>query len=274
MDDWSFLQSAIEQAGSEMVKLHGRTGAFEKQGQGVVTEADLLSETRLLEVLGEYCSQDAIWSEESFPEWRRRAGESGRVWILDPLDGTTNYKHGMNHYCISVARASQASLAHLEVDLGIVYKPSSGTQFMRIANGQTFVEGKPLTPLTPLQDIATALVGVGISYHKGSALREDLNRICKIGEVCRSLRISGSCALDICQVALGQLDGFFELGVKPWDFAAAGHILRGVGGELFSFSGSSYGPYDVRFEGVLCGRPGFAAEAAKALGLDFRSLSL
>lgn len=188
-------------------------------GTDIVTLADRESETLVRERLLAARPDDGIVGEEE----GERIGTSGIRWVLDPIDGTVNYAHGLRQYAVSLAAAVGD-----EVVAGVVLNPALGLEYTAVRGGGAFRNGEPITVAAPVP-VERALVGTGFSYerelrrHQAAAVAELLPRIADI-------RRFGSCALDLCAVAEGALDGYVEEGIGGWwDHAAGGLIAQEAG---------------------------------------------
>lgn len=174
-----------------------------------VTEVDRASESLIVRRIGESRPDDAILGEEG----TFRAGTTGVRWIVDPLDGTVNFVHGIGAYCVSIGVEVDGVLA-----AGAVYNAYQGTLFEAARGDGARRDGRPLT-CSAANDLALSLIGTGFAYldvdraRQGRVLAGLLPRIA-------NLRRIGSSALDLCNVAAGHLDGYFERGIKPWDRSA------------------------------------------------------
>ncbi len=187
----------------------------------LVTATDRAVEARIVAELTEARPHDAILGEES----GARPGTSGVTWIIDPIDGTTNFFYGLAGFNISIAAAIDG-----RVVAGVVADPLRSETFRATIGGGATCNGRPLQPLGP-PDLARALVGTGFSYL--AERRRSQARVVAhlIGEI-RDIRRLGAAALDLCYVAAGRLDGYFESGLKPWDLAAGGLVAAEAGCRL------------------------------------------
>jgi myo-inositol-1(or 4)-monophosphatase len=197
----------------------------------VVTDMDRAAERVILDGLAAVRPDDAIVSEES--------GEiggtaSGVTWLIDPLDGTVNYLYGIPHYAVSIAAAVDGELACgvvVDVDRGLTYSATLG--------GGSQVDGVPIR-CSQQTDPALSLVGTGFNYQVELRARQAAALPALLPKV-RDIRRAGSAALDLCAVACGQLDAFFEAGMYPWDWAAGGLIAREAGARVDGLAGNPPG---------------------------------
>lgn len=187
----------------------------------LVSQVDRRAEEVIVDGLASARPYDAILAEEGAPA----AGTSGVRWIVDPLDGTTNYVYGYPASCVSIA----VELCG-ELQIGVIHEPFADRLYEAIAGRRATCDGRPIA-VRRQSDLAQALVATGFSYDatqrglQGSALARILPRI-------RDIRRAGSAALDLCQVAAGHVDAYYELDLNPWDYAAGIVIARGAGAEV------------------------------------------
>ncbi len=230
-DRTALLDLAVAAArAAGQVLLDGRDGvrqvATKSSATDVVTQMDVAAERILVEAILAARPRDAILGEES----GQRAGSSGLRWIVDPLDGTVNYLYGLPVWAVSVAVADEhGTLA------GCVAMPALGEVVSAVRGGGAKVQrwGDPTAVRVPRvgsgADLASALVGTGFGY--GSARRRDQVEVLRhVLPRVRDIRRAGASAVDLCWVADGRLDGYFERGLQPWDHAAGELIVRESGG--------------------------------------------
>jgi myo-inositol-1(or 4)-monophosphatase len=187
----------------------------------MVTEMDRASEALIVEGLRRRRPHDAVLGEEGTAS----PGVSGVRWVVDPLDGTTNYLYGFPAYGVSIAA---------EVDgvpmVGVVHDPVHGETFSARRGGGAWLNGAPLVidRASTAPDLATALVGTGFSYDAANRRRQ-ADELAFVLPSVRDIRRAGAAALDLCWVAAGRLDGFFERGLQPWDLAAGAVVATEAG---------------------------------------------
>ncbi|MEA3077089.1 MAG: monophosphatase [Actinomycetota bacterium] len=190
-------------------------------GTDMVTEMDRASEALIVGRLRAARPFDGVVGEEGADH----RGTSGVDWIIDPLDGTTNYLYGFLSFGVSVAAAVDGV-----VSVGAVCDPVHGETFSAVLGGGAFVNGRPLPRLAAglPPTLATALIGTGFSY--SSARRaEQAVMLARVLPAVRDIRRAGAAALDLCWVGAGRLDGFFEHGLQPWDWATGGLVALEAG---------------------------------------------
>jgi len=203
----------------------------EKQVNDFVTEVDQAAEQVIIEtLLGAYPGH-AIWAEESGRT--HGAQDSDYAWIIDPLDGTTNFIHGLPIYCISIALAVKG-----RVEQAVVYDPSRNDLFTATKGRGAFMNNRRIrvAKRTRLQQ---CLISTGFPYRFDDDINHYLRMLGEIMQRTAGLRRPGAAALDLAYVAAGFTDGFFELGLQPWDVAAGSLLITEAGGLVGNLSGEA-----------------------------------
>jgi myo-inositol-1(or 4)-monophosphatase len=159
--------------------------------------------------------------------------ETEHVWIIDPLDGTTNFMHGFPQYAISIALQQRGTTT-----LALVYDPVRNDLFTAEKGAGAYLNEKRIR-VGKLDRIGNALLGTGYKTGSPAALHEYLKMYGIMAERCQGVRRAGSAALDLAYVASGRLDGFYEKGLKPWDIAAGALLVAEAGGIIAEFNGES-----------------------------------
>ena len=197
----------------------------------MVSEADRAAERLIVERLLAIRPDDAVLGEEGGTHFDRTGvGTSGVRWVIDPLDGTTNYLYGLPAFVVSIG----AELDGVGI-IGVVYDPTHDELFTAIAGGGAQLNGRPIA-VSGHTDLATALVGTGFAYEEERRRAEGLV-VARVVPRVRDIRRSGAAALDLCNVACGRYDAFYERGLKPWDMAAGDVIVREAGGVMSAIDG-------------------------------------
>jgi myo-inositol-1(or 4)-monophosphatase len=232
----------------------GRTRAevgTKSTGTDMVTEMDRASEALIERELLAARPDDGLLGEEGMS----REGTSGVRWVVDPLDGTTNYLYGFPGFNVSIA-------AELDGDVvaGAVFDVASGELFSATRGGGASRDGSPIR-VSGATDLAHALVGTGFSYEPERRRRQAHALVHVLPRV-RDIRRQGAAALDLCSVACGRLDAYFERGLAAWDLAAGGLIAREAGAVVTDFAGEAASPGEV-----LAAGPG-VADALRAVLQD------
>lgn len=196
----------------------------------LVTEVDRASEALIVSPIRTARADDAILGEEG----ANQAGTSGVRWIIDPVDGTTNYSYGYPSYAVSIG---------LEIDgervVGVVHNAANGETFWAAQGLGAWLDGRPIH-VSGKDNLVTALIGGGFGNNSVHRVAQAAV-LARVLECVADLRRGGSAALDLCAVAGGRLDGFYELQLAPWDYAAADVIIREAGGATSSLTGERLG---------------------------------
>jgi myo-inositol-1(or 4)-monophosphatase len=204
-----------------------RTIAF-KGDINIVTEMDTRAERVIVETLLRAFPDHGILAEEE----ATRENESPFRWIIDPLDGTTNYAHGYPCFAVSLALESAG-----EVIVGVVYDPMREELFSASKAQGAHLNGHPLSVST-VDNLIHSLLATGFPYDRRVSEKNNLDHLQALLMASQEVRRDGSAALDLCSVAAGRFDGFWELKLKPWDVAAGILIVREAGGIVSDFRGS------------------------------------
>jgi myo-inositol-1(or 4)-monophosphatase len=193
----------------------------------VVTDADKASESLIVDAIRERFPDHSILAEEG----GGGTGESEFQWLIDPLDGTLNYLHGMPTYCVSLGLLRRG-----ELYLGVVYDPTRGELFTAERGAGARCNGRPLQ-VSRTERLASALLTTGFPYDRFENPDNNLRQHNHLLLRCQDIRRPGSAALDLCYVAAGRSDAHWELGLKPWDVAAGALMVLEAGGTLSDWHG-------------------------------------
>jgi myo-inositol-1(or 4)-monophosphatase len=202
-----------------------RKGAFD-----LVTEADTGSEKQIIKTIREAFPDHAILAEESGTE----KGNSEYRWIIDPLDGTTNYAHQLPIFTISIALALQD-----EIVFGLVLNPIDGELFAAVAGKGAELNGKSITT-SSTASVHDSLLATGFPYNFSEIMEPTMKQFAVCQNASQGVRRLGSAALDICYVACGRFDGFWEQNLNPWDMAAGAIIAAEAGATITDFSNQPF----------------------------------
>lgn len=200
----------------------------------LVTDVDRACERAIVEELRRARPADAILAEEGSGVDRP---DAPWCWVIDPLDGTNNYAHGYPWFCVSIA-VERAG----EPEVGVVYNPLLDELFHAVRGGGAFRNGAPIR-VTAETELGRCMLATGFSYDRRAHPRANLHHVEKFVRLARALRRSGSAALDLCSVASGRLDGYWEFQLSPWDVAAGALIVHEAGGRCSDIAGR------VRYDG-------------------------
>jgi myo-inositol-1(or 4)-monophosphatase len=238
-------EEAARAAGSILLERFGSERALEQTKSSptdLVSEADLLAERAIRELLAARAPGDAIMGEEGADT----AGTTGRRWIVDPLDGTVNFLFGIPQWAVSVACEDIA---------GVVFDPVRDELFAA-AEGRATLNGEPLRA-SRRTDLASALVATGFGY-EADVRAGQAETLARLLPLVRDIRRAGAAALDLAWTAAGRLDAFYERGVKPWDVAAGELLCAAAGLEVRRLE-----PRDGLPEGILAAPPAIAGQLAE-----------
>jgi myo-inositol-1(or 4)-monophosphatase len=203
----------------------------QKQVNDFVTEVDHASEEAIIETLLTAYPGHGILAEESGSE--HGAQDSEFVWIIDPLDGTTNFIHGFPFYCVSIALAVKG-----KIEQAVVYDPTRNDLYTATKGRGAFVNDRRLR-VSKRTDLKQCLLATGFPFREGDNFKQHLAILGDIMPRTAGLRRPGAAALDLAHVAAGLTDGFFETGLQPWDVAAGSLLVTEAGGLVGNFTGDS-----------------------------------
>lgn len=226
---------AARQAG-KVLSRYARDGfrIENKSAIDLVTEADHAAEQCVINVILASYPDHAFLAEE-----RGHIGQSHSpyLWIIDPLDGTTNFAHGFPTYCVSIGLEYKE-----ECVLGVVYDPTRDELFSATRGGGARVNDQPIH-VSQTTQLDKALLVTGFAYNIRETPNNNLDHFARFALRVQGLRRTGSAALDMCYVAAGRFDGFWEVKLNAWDMAAGVVILREAGGKVTDFSGQTHSLY-------------------------------
>lgn len=218
---------ALDAGGVLMRYFHKKHRIIYKPNAGIVTEADKAAENLLLKKIFRKFPKSSIITEES----GNHEGGSELLWVIDPLDGTTNYAHGFPWFCVSIGLYEEGNARG-----GIVYNPFHREMFYAEKGKGALLNGKRIR-VSQTKALKDSVLGTGFYYSQGEDLREEMRIFSRMNEVALGVRRPGSAALDLAQVAAGRYDGFWERRLSPWDVAAGFLIVEEAGGQLSDYSG-------------------------------------
>ncbi len=202
----------------------------------LVTEADLAAERLIVSKIREAFPHHAILAEEN----HSTAERGSHTWIVDPLDGTTNYAHGYPAFAVSIGLEIEG-----ELEWGIVYNPNLEEQFTARRGEGAFVNGTRLR-VSKTATMSASLLVTGFPYDVRTNPDNNLDNFAGFMLRSQAVRRVGSAALDFCYVAAGRFDGFWEIDLRPWDMAAGALIAREAGATVTDFSGAPLSIYQPR----------------------------
>jgi myo-inositol-1(or 4)-monophosphatase len=246
------------QAGEELLRHRSPNGVrFESKGRRreLVTAADRAAEQIVVGGILAAYPEHGVLAEEGVLTAQGQASRAGDwLWIVDPLDGTTNFVHGLPFFAVAIALAFRN-----EPVVGVVHAPALGETFTAHRGGgafRTFADGRrQRLQVSPTKEFADALLATGFSYNRNEPGRDDNSgNVARILPHCRDLRRLGSAELDLCLVAAGTYDGYWERYLAPYDVAAGAVLVTEAGGRVTDFAGGPdwlYGDSVVATNGHL-----------------------
>lgn len=203
----------------------------EKQSNDFVTEVDQAAEKAIIETLLTAYPQHGILAEESGQQHGN--ADSDFVWIIDPLDGTTNFIHGFPVYCVSIALSVRG-----KIEQAVVYDPSRNDLFTATRGRGAFMNDRRIRVSKRIR-MADCLLTTGFPFREGQNYEQFMQLFIEMMRCTAGLRRPGSAALDLAYVAAGFSDGFFETGLQPWDVAAGSLLVQEAGGLIGNFTGEA-----------------------------------
>ncbi len=222
------LKSWALQAGTILRAGVGQEHAIRHKGRvNLVTEMDQRSEDYLVREIRSHYPEHCIVAEES----GLLSGKDTHCWYIDPLDGTTNYANGLPLFCVSIAYAE-----HGELKLGAIYDPMQDELFCAEQGGGAWMNDA-LLHVSDTSELIKSLLVTGFPYDLIDTPRNNLENFTRLTRLSQGVRRLGSAAIDLCYVAAGRLDGYWEMTLGPWDLAAGSLIVREAGGVVTSLEG-------------------------------------
>ncbi len=235
---WTYLEVAQAAAlgAGRILKdnVNGKRDISYKGEINMVTEMDRLSEKTIVgAILGAFPGHGILAEEGS-----RVESDSGFLWVIDPLDGTTNYAHGYPSFSVSIGLEHDGQTV-----LGVVYDPMRDELFSAVKGGGSFLNGRPIA-VSRTDVLIRSLLATGFPYDRVLSSENNLNFFNALIMASQEVRRSGAASLDLCSVAAGRLDGYWELKLHPWDVTAGSLIVQEAGGKVSDFSGTRFSIYD------------------------------
>jgi len=241
----NFAIETVREAGQILLEKFGRKINVSKKGDiNLVTEADLASEKLIIERVKSYYPKHAILAEES-GDAVLLEGDNKWKWIIDPLDGTTNYAHGYPCFCVTIALEHDG-----EIVIGVTFDPTRNELFAAERGKGATLNNKPIR-VSDTEKLSESLIVTGFPYN----FKEKENFARHLTDFLlhsRGVRRDGSAAIDMAYVACGRFDGFWEEGLNPWDVAAGYLLIEEAGGQVTYYNGEKYNIYSP----PICGSNG------------------
>lgn len=231
----NFAIETARDAGQILLEKFGRVTVTKKADIDLVTEADLASEAMIIERIKSYYPKHSILAEEA-GEAVVIGGDNTWKWIIDPLDGTTNYAHGYPCFAVTIALEHDG-----EIVIGVTYDPTRNELFAAEKGQGATLNGKPIR-VSATEELGNSLICTGFPYDfkRKDDFARHLNQFLLNS---RGVRRDGSAAIDLAYVACGRFDGFWEEGLNPWDLAAGKLLIEETGGWVTNYDGSAFSIY-------------------------------
>jgi len=252
----SYIESLAHKAGAILRDGYSKEHKVDYKGViDLVTEVDHQSEKYLLgEVQRDFPDHHIFAEERGIIQ-----GNDEHVWYIDPLDGTVNYAHYIPIFCVSIAYASKGVLT-----LGAVYDPMRDEMFLAERGKGATLNGKPIN-VSSAMELQKSLLVTGFPYDAWNTEQDNFANFVKFGKMTQGVRRLGSAALDLCYVAAGRFDGFWEMALKPWDVAAGGLICEEAGARVTTVKGEA--DYVSPPQSVVAATPGIQPRMLEELRL-------
>jgi myo-inositol-1(or 4)-monophosphatase len=232
MTDTDDLTIALKAARAGVAKIkeydNKSLNTREKGHHDLITDADLATEKVILDILKDHFPEDDILAEETAD---KDSLTDNRTWIVDPIDGTTNFAHNFPVYCVSVALWERR-----QPKVAVVIEVNRNEEFTAVAGQGAFLNGKKIS-VSDTSNPRDGFVGTGFPYNDLSLVDPYLKLFRKLMEELQGIRRPGAATFDLCCVACGRFDGFFEYSLHAWDVAAAALIIREAGGVVTDWKG-------------------------------------
>ena len=211
---------------ADIIAKYASTGTFGVELKGkndLVTDADLAAEREIINTIKENFPDDEFLAEESNTKTKL---PKGRVWIIDPIDGTTNFAHGFPVYCMSIALWDGGV-----PKVGLVKEVAKGETFWAVEREGAYLDGEKIS-ISDTKESQKALIGTGFPYTEFEHVDKYLALLKSLMKNTHGIRRPGAASYDLCCTACGRFDGFFEYGLSPWDVAAGSLIIQEAGGKV------------------------------------------
>jgi myo-inositol-1(or 4)-monophosphatase len=232
--EMEIARQAAREAGKIVHSHFGRKNRVRKKGDiDLVTEADIQSEQKIIEIISRSFRNDSILSEET----GEHQHVPNRVWLIDPLDGTTNFAHAFPFFGVSIAFEVEG-----QVVLGIVYNPCTNEWFEAVQGTGASLNRRKIR-VSKTKSLVDSLLATGFPYDVHENPGGVVARFKTMLTHSQGVRRLGSAELDLCYVACGRVDGYWEERLYPWDTAAGLVIVKEAGGEVTDYTGGDYSPY-------------------------------
>ncbi|MDR4503917.1 MAG: inositol monophosphatase [Candidatus Scalindua sp.] len=232
---------AAKEAGKIILAYYSKSVTAHKKGDtyNLVTAADIAADKAIIRIIKERFPTHSLLTEESGEETNR----SDYCWIIDPLDGTNNFYHRFPMFCVSIALYKKGRPL-----IGVVYDPVKKELFYAEKKGGAYLNNKRIE-VSNANKLDKSLLSLGFYYERGTLMRKSLDQMKRFFyENVHGIRRTGSAALDLCYTACGRFDGYWELKLNPWDYAAGSLIVMEAGGKITDIQGKTY---DIMMKNIV-----------------------
>lgn len=230
-------KEAAYEAGEIQLSYLGKNKHIEQKScvNDLVTDADKKSEAKIISIINTYFPEHDILGEETGSHLEHN---SSYLWVIDPLDGTTNFAHNFPHFAVSIGLVKDG-----QIYMGVVYDPFKNELFWAAQGHGAFLNSDRIT-VSSIETLNKALVATGFAPNKKEALETNLEYFKQFMLKTHAVRRPGAASLDICYVACGRLDGFWEMKLHAWDVTAGACIVREAGGKVTNFNSEEFDIYE------------------------------
>ncbi len=229
-------RSAAQRAGNILLEYYGKLDSVHKKGAvDLVTDADLASEKLIVSMIRDAFPDHGILAEEG--DYASIKNTRSPYWVIDPLDGTTNFVHTLPLFAVSIAFVV-ADITRL----GVVYNPAIGEEFVAVKDTGSYLNDSPIH-VSSTTSLSEALLATGFPYTHDHIFHGSFDIFHELYKRCQGIRRLGAAAVDCCYVASGRFDAFYEAALKPWDICAGALICQEAGGQTSDWRGSNM-PFD------------------------------
>lgn len=263
MSDYTIELNVAKKAAksaAQIIQKFRRDNSFSINFKGkndLVTQADIKAEQEILSVITMEFPDDHILAEESSIEQKM---SDERTWLIDPIDGTTNFAHGFPAYCVSIGLWEDC-----EPKMALVLEVSSDECFTAIKGKGAYLNGNPIS-VSNIDNPSNALVGTGFPYNDLSLMDNYLQFFRMLMTTIQGVRRPGAASYDLCSVACGRFDGFYEYALNPWDVGAGALIVQEAGGKVTDWSGGDKWLFGKR---IVAGNPAVHTFLVDEIGKGF-----
>lgn len=243
LDVLASAESIAKSAGALLREAYDQPREIDFKGTvDLVTQADRAAESLILEALADHFPEHAVLAEESGSHDRQ---SSDYQWLVDPLDGTTNFAHGFPVFAVSMALRQQEELL-----VGVVYDPLRDESFTAVKGHGTTLNGRPVS-VSQVSTLEQALLATGFPYNRHTAKDNNTMAFAAFLRRAQGMRRAGAAALDLAYVAAGRVDGYWEKDLSPWDIAAGILMVQEAGGRVTNYGGQAHTSLLLSGEGII-----------------------